>query len=196
MDQVFHAPLTAFHCLIPDLWHTQCPLAMRSNPKGLASIFSNGFTGVRWSLDGWRLSEQSWRSGPPQPLLSKVFIGVRVWVCVGFWAVYLQGPAWITGVKLIEECNQVLRKLQCTFPSAVLSETHQETKQESQGRLLAVNHCSLICQLSNTGLLDCPGAAPSLIIISASDWPNVHNTTGKWTDFKNRVAQCEADALY
>lgn len=41
------APLTAFHCLIPDLWHTQCPLATRSNPKGLASIFSNGFTGVR-----------------------------------------------------------------------------------------------------------------------------------------------------
>ncbi len=40
-------PLTAFHHLIPDLWHTQCPLATRSNPKGLASIFSNGFTGVR-----------------------------------------------------------------------------------------------------------------------------------------------------
>lgn len=40
------APLTAFHCIIPDLWHTQCPLAMHSNPKGLASIFSNGFTAV------------------------------------------------------------------------------------------------------------------------------------------------------
>lgn len=27
------APLTAFLCLIPDLWHAQCPLAKRSNPK-------------------------------------------------------------------------------------------------------------------------------------------------------------------
>lgn len=40
-------PLTAFHCLIPDLCHAQCPLAKRSNPKGLVSIFSNGFTDVR-----------------------------------------------------------------------------------------------------------------------------------------------------
>lgn len=50
-------PLTAFHCLIPDLRHAQCSLAKRSNPKGLASIFSNGFTDVCWSLDGWCLSE-------------------------------------------------------------------------------------------------------------------------------------------
>lgn len=66
------APLTAFQRLIPALWHTQCPLAARSNPKGLASIFSNGFTGVRWSLDGWRLFGGSWRCGG-QLLLSSVW---------------------------------------------------------------------------------------------------------------------------
>lgn len=37
-------PLTAFYCLIPDLSPTQCPLAECSNPSGLVSIFSNGFT--------------------------------------------------------------------------------------------------------------------------------------------------------
>lgn len=71
------APLTAFQCLIPDLWHAQCPLAERSNPKALASIFSNGFTDVRWSFDGWRLSEQSWRSEALQALL-----GIGMHMCL------------------------------------------------------------------------------------------------------------------
>lgn len=78
---------TAFHSVIPDLWHTQCPPAMRSNPKGLASIFSNGFTAVCWSPDGWRRSEQPWwvgRACPPEHFQC-VYMCACVWergVCV------------------------------------------------------------------------------------------------------------------
>lgn len=81
---------TAFQCVIPDLWHTQCPLAMRSNPKGLASIFSNGFTAVCWSLDG--------RSGPAPGLLSLFSVCERgvwglftgVWLAFGLFLFFLK----------------------------------------------------------------------------------------------------------